>query len=133
MSADILSSARTPYDVLGGVSGVRHLVDRFYDAMETDPAAAGLRSLHGDDLDAMRERLTDWMAEWMGGPLSYAALQPGRPCLMAAHVQLTIGAAEVDQWMACMRRALAATEMPDDWRDALDRGMTRICQALRNA
>ena len=30
----------TPYDLVGGDAGVRGLVDRFYDLMDTEPAFA---------------------------------------------------------------------------------------------
>ena len=44
-----------------------------------------------------------------------------------------IGAAEVDQWMACMRKALDTVEPPPYWREILDQAFVRMCDALRNS
>ena len=40
----------TPYDLLGGEDGIRRLVDRFYDLMDTAPEAATVRALHATSL-----------------------------------------------------------------------------------
>ena len=122
----------TPYEALGGEPGVRRLVDAFYDTMETDPAAAGLRAIHAADLAPMRVRLTDWLSGWMGGPPVYPQRHPGRPCIMSAHAPFVIGADEADQWMACMRRAFDTAEVPKLWRRALDEAFARMCQGMRN-
>jgi hemoglobin len=121
----------TPYDAIGGEAGVRRLVDAFYDAMDRDPAAAGIRAMHEPDLSAMRDRLSDWLAGWMGGPALYAQRHPGRPCIMSAHAPFLIGAEHAEQWMACMRQALAAAEAPEPWRGLLDKAFDRMCQGLR--
>ena len=39
-------SIKTPYELMGGEAGVRRLVDRFYDLMDTAPEAATIRALH---------------------------------------------------------------------------------------
>ena len=48
--------AATPFDRLGGERGVRALVDRFYDLMDLEPAAAGIRALHPPRLDGSAQR-----------------------------------------------------------------------------
>jgi len=121
---------RTPYELLGGEAGVRTLVDAFYDAMDADPAATGIRRMHADDLSPMRVRLADWLSGWMGGPAVYAARHPGRPCVMAAHAPFPIGAAEARQWMACMRQALDRTGVSGALRKLLDAAFARMCEAM---
>ena len=125
--------AQTPFQALGGEAGVRRLVDAFYDAMEQDPAAAGVRRMHAADLSPMRERLTDWLIGWTGGPPVYGARHPGRPCIVSAHSPFAIGAQEADQWMACMRQALQAVEAPAEWRGPLEQAFERMCQGLRTS
>lgn len=125
------SHVRTPYDAMGGEAGVRRLADAFYDAMEHDPAAAGIRAMHGADLTTIRLRLADWLCGWFGGPPVYAARHPGRPCIMSAHAPYTIGEDEAAQWMACMRRALDAVETPPDWRGPLEQAFARMSEGLR--
>ena len=38
------------YELLGGEEGVRTLVDRFYDLMDTSPEAKDVRALHAKSL-----------------------------------------------------------------------------------
>lgn len=123
---------RTPFEAFGGEPGVRRLADAFYDAMERDPAAAGIRAMHAADLTAIRERLSDWLCGWFGGPPVYAARHPGRPCIMSAHAPYAIGEVEAAQWMTCMRRALDAVETPSDWRAPLELAFSRMSAGLRN-
>ena len=126
------TQVRTPFEALGGEAGVRRLVDAFYDAMGGDPAASDVRALHGPDLSPMRDRLTDWLVGWMGGPPVYAQRHPGRPCMMSAHARFRIGAREADQWMACMRQALARAGLDEPWSGLLDQAFDRMCQGLRS-
>lgn len=123
---------QTPFAALGGEAGVRRLVDAFYDAMERDPAAAPLRAIHAADLTPMRERLADWLSGWLGGPPVYFERHPGRPCVMSAHAPFAIGAAEVEQWLGCMRQALEAVRAPEAWREPLMTAFTRMCGGMRN-
>ena len=52
----------SPYDQLGGAPALRRLVDGFYDAMDADPAAAGIRRMHDSDLGPIRDKLFDWLS-----------------------------------------------------------------------
>lgn len=64
-------AAPTPYELLGGESGVRRLVDRFYDLMDSAPEAATIRALHARTLKASREKLFLFFSGWTGGPQLY--------------------------------------------------------------
>jgi hemoglobin len=123
----------TPFEAIGGETGVRRLVDGFYDRMDHDPAFAALRAIHAADLGPMRARLADWLSGWMGGPKVYAVRHPGRPCIMSAHAPFRIDAVLADQWLACMQLALADTAMPEDWRDLAEQAFARLCEGLQNA
>ena len=63
--------APTPYDLMGGEAGIRRLVDRFYDIMDSAPEAATIRALHAASLKASREKLRLFMTGWTGGPQLY--------------------------------------------------------------
>ena len=95
----------TPYEVLGGESAVRALVDRFYDLMDLEPALAGIRALHPADLSGSRDKLFWFLSGWLGGPDLYQQ-RFGHPRLRARHLPYAIGIAERDQWMACMLQAM---------------------------
>ena len=60
-------SGLTPFEALGGADGVRALVNRFYDLVETAPEAAALRRIHGPSLESAREKLTLYLTGWTGG------------------------------------------------------------------
>lgn len=122
---------RTPYEALGGEAGVRRLVNAFYDAVESDPAAERLRAMHSTDLSLIRRRLADWLSGWLGGPAVYAQRHPGRPCIMSAHARFEIGAEEAAQWMACMRKAMDQVHAPEDWRERMDTAFHRMCEGMR--
>lgn len=94
-----------PFDALGGETGVRALVDQFYDLMDLEPHYAGLRALHPSTLDGSRDKLFWFLCGWLGGPNHYIE-RFGHPMLRARHLPYAIGAAERDQWMACMMQAM---------------------------
>ena len=60
--------ATTPYELLGGADGVRTLVERFYQLMDTLPEAARIRALHPADLHGSTDKLYKFLSGWLGGP-----------------------------------------------------------------
>ncbi len=54
----------------GGEAGVRELVDKFYNYMDTLPEAETIRAMHADDLTESREKLTTFLIGWMGGTIA---------------------------------------------------------------
>ncbi|MBI3790984.1 MAG: group II truncated hemoglobin [Gemmatimonadetes bacterium] len=125
------ASAPTPYDQLGGEAGVRALVDRFYDLMDTAPEAATIRALHAANLKSSREKLFLYLSFWTGGPQTYVE-QRGHPRLRARHLPFSIGARERDEWLWCMDRALAEAPMPDAIRGALTERLHGLADHMRN-
>lgn len=121
----------TPYERVGGEETVRRLVGRFYDLMETDAAVAPLRQMHAPDLGPMRERLTDFMVGWLGGPPRYFQ-RPDAKCMGQAHASFAIDASIRDQWMSCMGRALDETPMDDGLRALIRTALTRMTEGMRN-
>lgn len=99
------------FDQMGGEPGVRRLVDRFYDLMDTDPEAAGIRALHPPTLDRSREKLRLFLTGWLGGPPVYVE-RFGPPMLRARHLPFPIGDEEADAWIRCMDRALDHPDVP---------------------
>ena len=99
------SKQSTFYELLGGTEQVRALVDRFYDIMDADPRAAGIRALHPRDMTVSREKLFMFLAGWTGGPQLYIE-RYGHPFLRRRHLPFSIGEAERDEWMYCMVKAM---------------------------
>ena len=103
--ADSAPPPASPFARLGGESGVRALVDRFYDLMALEPSFAGLRALHPTSLEGSRDKLFWFLCGWLGGPDLYQQ-RFGHPMLRARHLPYPIGRAERDQWLACMASAM---------------------------
>lgn len=101
-----MSPPDTAFARLGGEAEVRHLVDRFYDLMDLEPAYAGIRRLHPTTLAGSRDKLHWFLCGWLGGPDLYQQ-RFGHPRLRARHLPYEIGIAERDQWLACMAQAMA--------------------------
>ena len=129
MSGD-LDEMQSPYEQLGREPGVRALVERFYRFMDELPEAATIRAMHADDLEPMIDKLEVFLTGWMGGPQRYRE-RFGRVVIPAAHEPYPIGAAESEQWLLCMRRALESVEVSDELgallMDAFA-SMARMCQ-----
>jgi hemoglobin len=100
------SKPPSPFEQLGGLEGVRALVDRFYDLMELEPAFAGLRALHPPTLAVTREKFAWFLTGWLGGPDLYIE-RFGHPRLRARHLPFPIGVDMRDQWLTCMGLAMA--------------------------
>jgi len=100
------SKEASPFEQLGGIEGVRALVDRFYDLMELEPEFAGLRALHPPTLEATREKFAWFLTGWLGGPDLYIE-RFGHPRLRARHLPFPIGVDMRDQWLTCMGLAMA--------------------------
>ncbi|TAG82000.1 MAG: cyanoglobin [Burkholderiales bacterium] len=99
----------SPFERFGGESGVRELVDAFYDRMDFEPEFATIRELHPTTLEESRNKLYWFLCGWLGGPNLYVE-RFGHPRLRARHLPFSIGTLERDQWMACMKRALTDCE-----------------------
>ena len=112
MSAESNATTQTPYELLGGDAGIRRLVDRFYDLMDSAPEAATIRTLHAASLKASRDKLYLYLSYWTGGPPTYIE-QRGHPRLRARHLPFTISSRERDEWLWCMDAAPDSCVMHD--------------------
>lgn len=126
-----MTSPLLPFDALGGLGGVRALVDRFYDLMDTAPEAVDIRRLHAASLKRSREKLTEYLTGWTGGPPLYES-KYGHPRLRARHLPFVIGARERDQWLWCMDRALDAHDLPSEVRAMLRSRLHQLADFMRN-
>lgn len=121
----------TPYSMLGGEAPLRELVERFYAYMDTLPEARHIRAMHAPDLSGAQDKLFKFLSGWLGGPNLFWE-EFGHPRLRMRHFPFSIGAAERDQWMLCMGKALDDTAMDAALREALREALGRTADHMIN-
>jgi len=119
------------YDLLGGETAVRQLVDRFYDLMDTMPEAYEIRKMHPQDLRGSREKLFLFLSGWLGGPPLYVE-KFGHPRLRARHLPFPIGEMERDQWLMCMNIALDEQVEHEPLKQHLKASFAKTADFMRN-
>ena len=119
------------YEKIGGEPGVRKLVEVFYHIMDTHPMATGIRQLHPEHLGSSKEKLFMFLSGWLGGPPLYIEAY-GHPRLRQRHLPFSIGDAERDQWMECMREALRQCDLDEELRQQLTDSFSKTADFLRN-
>ena len=128
-----IQEANTPslYEALGGEDTLLKLVTRFYEVMDTDPRAAGIRAMHQPDLSEAREKLFLFLVGWSGGPQHYIE-RYGHPMLRRRHLPFAIGESERDQWMFCMVRAMHDIGMEEPLVVRLAQALWSVADFMRN-
>ena len=125
MATDLL----TLYDRAGGTPFFEALVARFYDGVATDTL---LRPIYPEpDLAGARHRLTLFLIQYWGGPMTYDQ-ERGHPRLRMRHMPFAIGPDERDRWLVHMRAAVAAMAPTDDVAAELERYFVVAAEAMRN-
>ncbi len=112
-SAGAYGDGDATFSALGGVSGIRSLVELFYAEMDSLPEARRIRDLHPPDLETSIDKLARFLSGWTGGPKLYSE-KYGPIKIPIFHRHLPVGEAERDAWMLCMERALAKTAYAED-------------------
>src|SRR3954462_6420411 len=123
--------ALTPFELMGGDAGVRSLVDRFYDLIDSAPEAKTIRALHAKSLKASRDKLHLYLMMWAGGPQTYVE-RNGHPGLRRRHIPFHISARERDEWLWGTERALAEHDMRDEIRGYLSECFHALADNMRN-
>lgn len=118
-------------DAVGGEDGLRRLVDAFYDHMDANPEAAGVRAMHPADLGESRRKLWMFLVGRFGGRNLYLE-ERGHPRLRARHMPFPIGDDEAVQWLACMDAALAVHVADARVRQELAAFFAAVAAMMRN-
>jgi len=126
-----MTESRTLYDVIGGETVVRAMVDRFYDLMELEPEFAGIRALHPPSTDGSRDKLFWFLSGWMGGPDLYQE-QFGHPRLRMRHMPFGVGTSERDQWLRAMAWAMEDIGIEEELRVRLMQSFFQTADWMRN-
>lgn len=130
-NSPMLETQKSLYELMGGATGLRTLVDRFYDLIDSSPEAAQLRALHPKSLRQSREKFFMFLSGWSGGPQLYIE-KYGHPRLRMRHMPFSIGILERDQWIWCMNKALDEMQMDVAIADYLKSHFAEAANFLRN-
>jgi hemoglobin len=102
----------------GGVTGIRTLVDVFFDRMSGDLRFTVIHQLHPIDLDTSRDKLARFLCGWLGGPKLYNE-KYGSISIPRDHQHLPIGESERDQWLTCMKESVDEQPFQADFKTYL--------------
>ena len=119
------------YDLIGGETKLRALVDRFYDIMDSSSEAGNIRAFHAKSLNQSREKLFMFLSGWSGGPALYVE-KYGHPRLRQRHMPFAIGEIERDQWLWCMNRALDESGLLPVVVEHLKKRFSEVADSMRN-
>lgn len=121
--------ADTPFEEIGGAYAVRALSDAFYDVIEEDSPT--LRAMLPASTKNTRNKLAMYLSGWLGGPPLYEE-KWGHPRLRMRHMPFSIGDAEADEWMRCMRLAMDRAGITEPLRTFLDERLAQLALHMRN-
>ena len=120
------------YQAAGGAVGIKQIVDRFYDIMQSDPRYQTIWSWHPSNAQTTRDKLSCFLSGWMGGPAEYAKTY-GQISIPLAHAHLNVTEDEQQQWLGCMRQALESLDYPADFIQYLMEQLTIPATRIRQA
>ena len=118
------------FQAAGGESGLRQLVDMFFDRMGTDQRFATIYALHPNDKEVSRDKLARFLCGWLGGPKLYNE-KYGAIGIPRVHAHLKIATPERDQWLTCMTETVAEQPFAPDFRKYLMEQLYVPAEAVR--
>jgi len=122
---------QSAYQLIGGETKLREMVDRFYDLMDLEAEFAVIRALHPASLDGSRDKFYWFLSGWMGGPDLFIE-RFGHPRLRARHLPFAIGSIERDQWLRCMALAMQDVEVEQGLQERLMQSFYQTADWMRN-
>jgi hemoglobin len=120
------------YQAAGEYDGIKKLVDDFYDIMSELNESKKILAMHPSDQEVTRDKLTRFLCAWTGGPRLYKE-KYGAISIPQAHSHLTIGSAERDAWLLCMKKALAKQGYPQNFQDYMITQLAVPAERCRNS
>ena len=120
----------TSYQAAGGETGIRRLVDAFYDRMSSDKRFATIHTMHTEVTEVSRDKLARFLCGWLGGPRLYAE-KYGAIGIPRFHAHLAIATAERDQWLTCMAESVELQPFAPDFKEYLMTQLFVPAEAIR--
>ncbi len=123
-------SGDASFQAAGGETGLRRLVDSFFDRMGSDERFATIYALHPEDKAVSRDKLARFLCGWLGGPKLYNE-KYGSIGIPRVHAHLAIATAERDQWLTCMSESVAEQAFEPDFKTYLMEQLYVPAEAVR--
>jgi hemoglobin len=126
-----MTETQSLYELLGGETGVRALVDRFYDLMDSSPEAKDIRALHAASLKGHARSC--YVPHWLVGRTAACMCKNlVIPRLRHAPHAFPIGERERDQWLWCMNQAIDAGDFHPRGEGAFQKRFAEMADFMRN-
>ena len=118
---------------IGGEEKVHHLVDHFYDLIETLPQGATIMAMHqrGHGLAHVRPEQFNFLCGFFGGRRYYHELH-GHMNLREIHAHVEIRLQDAEDWLAVMDRAMVETRVGEKERGEIMATFRRAALMLVN-
>ncbi|MDX8516503.1 group II truncated hemoglobin [Mesorhizobium captivum] len=118
---------------IGGEAALRRLVNSFYDLIETDPRGKSLLRLHfrGHGVDHAREEQFNFLCGFLGGRRHYLE-KHGHMDVRLMHAHVPVSAADAEDWLALMDRAIAEMQLSGPPVDKMRLAFRRVALTLIN-
>ncbi|MBO7747740.1 globin [Paenibacillus sp. MWE-103] len=105
-----MNNYSTIFEAVGGVAGIRRIVEAFYPKVLRNPL---IGPLFPAEIDPVMDRQTLFLSQFFGGPPLYSD-EYGHPMMRARHLPFPITPERAEAWLGCMREALAETDLPQE-------------------
>jgi hemoglobin len=121
------------YEEIGGDKGVWHLVDTFYNIVETDNTAKKLliHHLRGSGTANAKKEQHLFMSGFLGGPKLYLE-KHGHANLKTMHAHVAVDEESKDIWLSCMKKAMNEVAITEAIQEKLMRIFTPVAERLVN-
>ena len=121
-------------DRIGGEEKVHHLVDHFYDLIETLPQGKAIMEMHlkGHGLSHVRPAQFEFLCGFFGGRRYYHE-RHGHMNLREIHAHVEIRTQDAEDWLAVMDRAMQDTGVPAGQAGQIMATFRRAALSLVNA
>ncbi len=118
---------------IGGEEKVHHLVDHFYDLIETLPQGRAIMEMHlkGHGLSHVRPAQFEFLCGFFGGRRYYHE-RHGHMNLREIHAHVEIRTQDVEDWLAVMDLAMKDTAVPADQAAQIMAAFRRAALSLVN-
>lgn len=112
-----------------GQERLHELVDRFYDRVFASPL---ISHLFQTDPQTIKTKQEAFLTQFLGGPAFYTA-QFGHPRMRMRHMPHRITPEAAQEWLRCMKDAIATLDLSDDLKTALYNCFPPLAQHMVNS